>query len=249
MSDYLWDKSGEPDAEVERLETLLASLRHTPRPLALPEDVAADAAPSARRSFAWRRLLPARIFEPVWLAAAAALLLTFMLGAGALMRGRLAADEDRAASHDARQRQTQGPSRQSPTPEPRQSPPAPQEAADAARGPESVNVPAKGNGVVTVVKDVPGRRAGAQTADFSKPRQRQAVTETEVAERGGRTGTLEAMSARGREGAASLFDGTRLMAKEQLIYALRLTGAKLKEVQGKAHGADDSERAPGGGVR
>jgi hypothetical protein len=57
------------------------------------------------------------------------------------------------------------------------------------------------------------------------------------------------LSARGREGATSLFDGTRLMAKEQLIYALRLTGAKLKEVQTKAHGAGDSKPARGGGVR
>jgi hypothetical protein len=30
MSDYLWDKSGEPDAEIERLETLLAPLAHKP---------------------------------------------------------------------------------------------------------------------------------------------------------------------------------------------------------------------------
>ncbi|MDT7779523.1 MAG: hypothetical protein QOC99_2035, partial [Acidobacteriota bacterium] len=38
MSDYLWDKSGEPEAEVERLEELLGSLRHTPRMLELPSE-------------------------------------------------------------------------------------------------------------------------------------------------------------------------------------------------------------------
>ncbi|HEV7859475.1 MAG TPA: hypothetical protein VGO91_12720 [Pyrinomonadaceae bacterium] len=36
MSDYLWDKSGEPDAEVERLEELFKDLRYQPRELELP---------------------------------------------------------------------------------------------------------------------------------------------------------------------------------------------------------------------
>ena len=31
MSDYLWDKAGEPDSEVERLEELLGTLRHDSR--------------------------------------------------------------------------------------------------------------------------------------------------------------------------------------------------------------------------
>jgi hypothetical protein len=34
--DYLWDRSGEPDPEIERLEHALQSLRHQPRPLELP---------------------------------------------------------------------------------------------------------------------------------------------------------------------------------------------------------------------
>ena len=36
MSDYLWDKKGEPDAEVARLEALLGAFRHEPRRLELP---------------------------------------------------------------------------------------------------------------------------------------------------------------------------------------------------------------------
>jgi len=36
MSDYLWDKKGEPDAEVARLETLLGTFAHEPRRLELP---------------------------------------------------------------------------------------------------------------------------------------------------------------------------------------------------------------------
>ena len=34
--DYLWDKSGEPDPEIQELEDLLAPLRYQPRPLQLP---------------------------------------------------------------------------------------------------------------------------------------------------------------------------------------------------------------------
>jgi hypothetical protein len=39
MNDYLWDKSGEPDAEVERLENLLGNLRQERRPLELPPEI------------------------------------------------------------------------------------------------------------------------------------------------------------------------------------------------------------------
>jgi hypothetical protein len=50
MSDYLWDRSGEPDKEIQELEELLAPLGYQPRPLQLPADVAPE-----RR----RRLYPA----------------------------------------------------------------------------------------------------------------------------------------------------------------------------------------------
>jgi len=39
MSDYLWNKSGEPDAEVKRLEEALAPLRYKHQPLRLPANV------------------------------------------------------------------------------------------------------------------------------------------------------------------------------------------------------------------
>src|SRR5947209_6978758 len=79
MSDYLWDKTGEADREVERLEELLGTLRHQPRPLQLPEGSSAQAARSkfrAQRSFKWQRL-----------AIAAALLLMLLAGAW-LIRSR-----------------------------------------------------------------------------------------------------------------------------------------------------------------
>jgi len=37
--DYLWDKSGEPDPEIQELEEILAPLRYQPTPLELPNDV------------------------------------------------------------------------------------------------------------------------------------------------------------------------------------------------------------------
>ena len=36
---YLWDRSGEPDPEVQNLEEILGTLRYQPRPLEIPNDV------------------------------------------------------------------------------------------------------------------------------------------------------------------------------------------------------------------
>lgn len=40
--DYLWDPSGTPDPEIQRLESLLAEFRHDGRPLVLPESCPSD---------------------------------------------------------------------------------------------------------------------------------------------------------------------------------------------------------------
>ena len=37
--EYLWDKSGEPDPEIQQLEDILGGLRYQPIPLELPTDV------------------------------------------------------------------------------------------------------------------------------------------------------------------------------------------------------------------
>ena len=65
---YLWDRTGEPDAEVQELEELLGSLRYQPRPLEIPATM------NLRRK---------RTFIPLAVAAAVALLL---LGAGLWIR-------------------------------------------------------------------------------------------------------------------------------------------------------------------
>ncbi len=48
MSDYLWDKTGEPDAETERLENLLGQLRFQPTPFDLPAELPAREFRAAR---------------------------------------------------------------------------------------------------------------------------------------------------------------------------------------------------------
>jgi hypothetical protein len=72
MSDYLWDKTGEPDEDVARLEELLGTLRYEPRPLVLPTELGAQTARSKFR--------PQRSFKRQWLALAAALLLMLLTG-------------------------------------------------------------------------------------------------------------------------------------------------------------------------
>ncbi len=52
--------------------------------------------------------------------------------------------------------------------------------------------------------------------------------------------TLEALSTRG--GASSFVENARLLTKEQLVYALRLTGAKLNDVRQRARGAKAEAR-------
>jgi len=49
-NDYLWNRSGEPDPEVVRLERVLGQLRHRARPLALPPVAVRPRSPAA-----WRR--------------------------------------------------------------------------------------------------------------------------------------------------------------------------------------------------
>lgn len=72
MSDYLWDKTGEPDAEVERLEELLGGLRFQPRTFEVPATLpfVPRRATHVPSHFSWSRA-----------ALAASLILTLLLGA------------------------------------------------------------------------------------------------------------------------------------------------------------------------
>jgi hypothetical protein len=59
--DYLWDRTGEPDPEIQQLEEVLGTLRYQPQPLKLP----AGTRPERQR----------RYFTPLAIAAAVALLI------------------------------------------------------------------------------------------------------------------------------------------------------------------------------
>ena len=40
--DYLWDRSGQPDPDIQQLEEILGELRYQPRPLEIPADLKTD---------------------------------------------------------------------------------------------------------------------------------------------------------------------------------------------------------------
>ncbi len=97
--DYLWDKSGEPDPEIAKLERSLASLAHRGEPLVLPDQVATPASGDrrARAARIWwgvekpprpgdMRLfgLPARI----WAAAAVVLVVVGVVALWMVRQGR-----------------------------------------------------------------------------------------------------------------------------------------------------------------
>lgn len=79
MSDYLWDKTGEPEEDVAQLENLLGTLKYRPRPLEIP-------ATDTPATTAAARTRPATIFSRPRLALAASLLLTLLAGSWLLTR-------------------------------------------------------------------------------------------------------------------------------------------------------------------
>jgi hypothetical protein len=50
--DYLWDRTGEPDPEIQQLEKVLGTLRYQPRPLVIPAQRQSRFKPSLRRGYA-----------------------------------------------------------------------------------------------------------------------------------------------------------------------------------------------------
>lgn len=73
--DYLWDKTGQPDPEIQQLEEILGTLRYQPKPLAIPQGVSA---PRRRKYFS--------------LLAIAATLLVAVMVAGFWIRTRRASE-------------------------------------------------------------------------------------------------------------------------------------------------------------
>jgi hypothetical protein len=233
MSDYLWDKKGEPDTEVARLEILLGAFAHTPRPLELPAEAATPEPRPARLLPFVSRLRASRLFAPAALAAAAALLVASVLVASAFLRARVATEGERAARRETSQPKEDA--RKDERPAPREvvrrmlEPPPP---AGGVKDVGKVESPAVGN-----LSNGSRQRNGARLTAAPVRRPRLAPVEQGGA---GVGFTLEAMSA--RHEASALVENARLLTKEQLVYALRLTGAKLRDVREKAQGTMKDER-------
>lgn len=100
MSDYLWDKTGEPEEDVKQLENLLGALRYQPRPLEIP----ATAMPTPR-------VQRTTFFSRPRLAIAASLILMLLAGTWLVTRQdepriRLAKVEQGSPTPEGKQPQT-----------------------------------------------------------------------------------------------------------------------------------------------
>jgi hypothetical protein len=223
MNDYLWDKKGEPDAEVERLEALLGAFAHEPRRLELPAE-AATPEPRPR----WRLPFTPRLFAPAALAAAAALLVASVLVASAFLRARVATRGEQAAAPES-SRPKQDASRDE---RGMLEPPPPARALKDGGKVESA--------AVVNLPHVTRQRKATQPSVVPRRQRKGSAAESFAGGTGGGGLTLEAMSAPG--GPSAFVENARLLTKEQLVYALRLTGAKLRDVRQKAQGTKAEAR-------
>lgn len=243
MSDYLWDKSGEPEADVERLEGLLGRLRHAGAAPEVPFEVGARVTSIELDSRASTRagIFGSTFFSrPARLAAAAALLLATLAGAFVMLRA-FKTDGDRASVNNETQSAPQ--------------PSATKEAAprEEIHAPQVASSPSKESATPEPLQREPSRRAALASVKTSpKPRTRElAARETfpsgvnlpvvgRAPARGGQSydptaSSRAVVSAR----AYDVVDvADRVRAKEKLVYALRLTSEAMKQVRGKASGVD-----------
>lgn len=207
MSEYLWDKTGEAEEDVERLEELLSEFRHRPRALELPPEAGARAAVRVHAS---------RVYRPAGFAFAAVLLFVVLAGALFVLRrgagvGEGRREQDEIASQDSPSTTRQDSPR--PSPPPRAAAPRPAKRAVSGK-------PERGQGGVGEV--VLKQREGMTRAAFS----------SEEHERVAAGATPRVVAE------AAPLEERRRLAKDDLMYVLRLTGLKLKEVQRRTQNVD-----------
>lgn len=264
MSDYLWDKTGARDAEVERLEDLLGQLRHGPQPFTLPDELTTRAhnaaasgveeAEAARTPFGAHALPARRHIRTSWLAVAAALLLAFAALALALLRTGTTGGQPptQAGVENSRQGQPQQVAGDQPqtvgrqTDTPPNQPVASPEQVDVAQSRDAVTTAggAEKRDVPQIVKTVAKEsRKEGQIA----PKERQPVfvagREPKQSPRAmADNGSGEVARATRPSSPDDLPLAKRLAAKEQLMYALRLTSSKLSEVRAKTLRLGDAKQ-------
>lgn len=215
MSDYLWDKTGDADAEVERLEELLGALRHQPRPLDLPAEAEASSSHAV--------LLQPRRFRPALLAAAAALLLMMLAGAVVLLRQNGSDGGQQAESHDSKDapgsKQVNAPREEF---APQGTPERRVEQADTNDAPLKE----------TAQPDF--RQANLNRQRHGAPGARGAGAHRQLRQANPERAPLVAV----QKDATAPNGVEQQAAKEQLVYALRLASAKLNEVQKMTRGGE-----------
>ena len=208
MSGYLWDKTGEADPEVERLEKLLAGLRYEPRELKLP----AEALPPRSRAF------PRRLWTAYAAAAALALIVLAGLWLAAHRHSGLQGQGQMAAG-GAQSQPSQESAREEPSP-------GPQDVQ--ALGPDGSGrqVVSNNSGEIQT-RRAPGRiqQKGEKQFSLSSESSRAGRSRAEIIVQ-----RLPIPRSHPQNGVAQL-TREQQAAKEQLIYALRLTSIKLKEVR------------------
>jgi hypothetical protein len=237
MSDYLWDKSGGGDADVERLEELLGRLRHAGAAPELPFGAGTQASSLELESHASTRagLFGHAFFSrPARLAAAAALLLAVLAGAFALMRA-VRKDDGRASVNRETQvvREARVTRPQPPAPEPATSP-------KEVRASEVVTTSPKESATPERLQRDPLRRDELVVSKPSplKPQRREPAPRETVASQAKPRDVKPAMSQGGGFDGRGTEVDSRVRAKEQLVYALRLTSEALKQVRGRASGVE-----------
>lgn len=229
MSDYLWDRTGEADAEVERLEDLLGRLRNTRGAPELPLEVETHARKRAG-------LFSSVVFShPARFAAAAALLLALFAGAFVLMRTSKTSGDGASARNE-----TQSP-KQMPAHE-QQSAPKESHESEASNAPVLVSSPPKESATPEKMQGEQSQRDMLAVEKSSPKSQRReasprfAVAGVQQQRRDFKTALSHG---EGFDGGASNIESDaerRVRAKEQLVYALRLTGEALREVRGRTKG-------------
>ena len=193
-NDYLWDKTGEPDPEIQQLEDILGTLRYQPRPLEIPAGLAIGRERSFFRSAAPRLAI-------------AATLAMLLIGLGvwyARQRSQQATPAPVAKSGNPAT--TASPAEQ-PAPNPTQNP-------QIAMTPQQEEVPA-----------TPRRQR-------SPNRPRQLISQSLIARNSTRVRN-EARKAKELQEA--------VVAKDQLLLALRVTSAKLTFAQKKTQSTNAPE--------
>lgn len=224
MSDYLWDKSGEADPEVERLEQLLGGLRHRHDALELPPVAATRPVSGA-----------ARFFRPAALVAAA-LALVALAGLLIALRGP-SAGEPVAAS--MREPSRTGEEQNATASEERN------ETASEERS-ETANVVAPHAGNVEAIDPQAIRRHTPGQVEMVEPRQTSPGVRVRAHRAGGaarrvktdaqRSGLAEVAARDASQTDVGNTETDPSEAKQQLLYALRLASVKLGDARRLAQG-------------